>query len=150
MYLFERQKYIKEKRRIFHPLLHSPNGCHSHSWCGIKPEGRSFCWVLHVSSGAQALGWPILPCFPMCVSRELDHKWSSQFSNWCRYEMLALQTSDFLYAPWHQPLLAFLYHQLLFHKVLLENIHFILYCELATCCFYLYWEEMTCDQPLQV
>uniref|UniRef100_A0A5F9DIF7 Uncharacterized protein n=1 Tax=Oryctolagus cuniculus TaxID=9986 RepID=A0A5F9DIF7_RABIT len=66
IYLFERQSYRERQRQrqrqreVFHPLVHSPNGCNRQSWADLQPGSGSFFCVSYVGAKAQDLGHLLL------------------------------------------------------------------------------------------
>ncbi|XP_069928278.1 uroplakin-1b isoform X2 [Oryctolagus cuniculus] len=72
----ELQREAETERKVFHLLVHFPDGRNGWSYADLKPATRSFLRVSHASAGAQALG-PSSTAFPG-HSRELDQKRSSQ------------------------------------------------------------------------
>ncbi|XP_069911540.1 heterogeneous nuclear ribonucleoprotein A1-like [Oryctolagus cuniculus] len=61
--VIERGRERERDRKVFHPLVHSPNDHNGWSWTELKPRARSFFWVSRVGAGAQALE-PSSTAFP--------------------------------------------------------------------------------------
>lgn len=79
--LSERQSYREEEKhreRVFHPLVHPPNGHNGQGWARWKSGAQGFFRVSHRS-------------FPRSISSELDWKWSNWILNQNPYEMRAMQ-----------------------------------------------------------
>lgn len=55
-----------------------------------EARSQSFILVSHMS-GSGTSTWVIFPCFPKHISKKLDWKWSSQYTNRHPYWMLVLQ-----------------------------------------------------------
>lgn len=74
-FLLEGRFTGKRDIKIYHLLVHSPNGHDGSSWAYLEPGARSFCHVSHAGAGFQGLGLSFID-FPG-NNRELNRKWSS-------------------------------------------------------------------------
>ena len=73
----------EELEKVFHLLVHSPNGCNGQSWTVLEPGIRSFFQVYHMDAGSQGLG----PSSTIFQDSEQDRKWSSWDSSLYPYGM---------------------------------------------------------------
>lgn len=73
--------------------VHSPS-CDGWNWVSLQPEARCFFWVSHKGAGAPST-WAIIYYLFWHMSRELDHKWSSQYSEKHPYVSVSPTGSDF-------------------------------------------------------
>lgn len=81
-------------RLIFHSLVHTPNGHHSHGW-NRKSEIPS--GVPQMSGKGSAI-WVICHCIPQVPQQEAGSKLQQQEPNWhSQCELLVLQRSDLIH-----------------------------------------------------
>ena len=66
----------RKRKKDFPSAVSHPKWAQGPELVKPKPGGRSFLQVSHVDA------WTIFHCFPTCVSRELDQKWSRLAPIW--------------------------------------------------------------------
>lgn len=66
-----------ETKGIFLLLVYFPNDCDGWCWVRTKQWIRNFFRVSHIGARGPRI-WAILYCFPRCISRKLDGKWTEQ------------------------------------------------------------------------
>lgn len=80
----------RERKKIFHPLVHSSSAC-SGQGC-TRPKPRASTGLPFVFRGPNT--WAVVHCFPRCTSGELDWKWSCVGSNQRLYGKPALRINS--------------------------------------------------------
>lgn len=88
-HMFFKESEADKKKTIFQPLVCSPNGRKGQSWARPTGTAQNSTQVSHVHGRAPS-AWAIC-CFPRCMSRESDQKWSSWDLRW---HSLILDGSD--------------------------------------------------------
>lgn len=107
-----------DDRVIFHLFVHFLNDCNCQSWTRLYSGAKREEIFLDLPCGLKGPStWVIFCCFPQCISRMLNRKWSGQDLCWHAYGMFVSQAVSFNHYAHtrHRNTLSYCVYQVCFH-----------------------------------